>query len=150
MYNGGHATPRLVTAKPPPTWIIKLNAAVLRRGMKIGRQYLLTVPGRRSGQPRSTPISVVTLDQSRYIVAAFENAAWVANVRAGVSGTLTRGRREERVRLAEIPDGGREPILRAFLAQVRGGTRFFGRQSPDEIVAAADRYPVFRIEADDG
>ncbi|HEX5013700.1 MAG TPA: hypothetical protein VFV72_06010 [Candidatus Limnocylindrales bacterium] len=49
--------------------------------------------------------------------------------------------------LSEVPVGEREPILRAFLEQVRGGVRFFGRQTPDEIVAGAARYPVFRISS---
>ena len=43
----------------------------------------------------------------------------------------------------------RGPILRAFLEQVRGGVRFFGWSDPDVIAAAADRYPVFRVDAID-
>jgi len=49
--------------------------------------------------------------------------------------------------LVELPTEERGPILRAFLGQVRGGRRFFGGQSADQIVASAERYPVFRIEA---
>jgi hypothetical protein len=30
---------------------------------------------------------------------------------------------------------------------VRGGRRFFGGQTADEIIAGAERYPVFRIES---
>lgn len=62
---------------PPPSWMIRLNVAALRRGLKIGSQYLLTIQGRTSGAPRSTPISVVALDGERYIVAAFSEADWV-------------------------------------------------------------------------
>lgn len=51
-----------------------MNKAVLRFGLKVGSQYLLTVPGRRSGEPRSTPISVASVDGQRYIVAAFADA----------------------------------------------------------------------------
>jgi deazaflavin-dependent oxidoreductase (nitroreductase family) len=127
--------------------MIRLNTAFLRRGLTIGSQYLLTVPGRRTGQARSTPISVATVDGRRYIVAAFADAAWVANVRAAEAGTLTRGRVSEQVSLTEIPVDDRGPILRAFLTQVRGGVRFFGHQSSDEIVAAADRYPVFQLSS---
>ena len=126
--------------------MVRLNLALLRRGLGIGSQYLLMVSGRRTGEPRSTPISVATVDGLRYIVAAFENAAWEANVRAAGSGTLSRGRASERVTLSEVPVAEREPILRAFLQQVRGGVRFFGRQTSDEIVASAERYPVFRVE----
>jgi deazaflavin-dependent oxidoreductase (nitroreductase family) len=134
-----------VDPKPPPRWLVILNAAVLRSGLRVGTQSLLTVTGRKSGHPRSTPISVATVDGQRYIVAAFPDAAWVANVRAAGVGTLTRGRTTERVTLSEVPVAERGPILRAFLDQVRGGARYFGPRTPDQIVADADRYPVFRI-----
>jgi deazaflavin-dependent oxidoreductase (nitroreductase family) len=125
--------------------MIRLNSALLRRGLRIGSQHLLTIPGRRTGEPRSTPISIATVSGERYIVAAFADAAWVANVRATGAGTLTRGGRDESVRLTELPAADRDPILRAFLRQVPGGARFFGGRTPDAIAADAARYPVFRI-----
>jgi deazaflavin-dependent oxidoreductase (nitroreductase family) len=132
--------------KPPPAWIVRLNVAMLRRGLGIGSQHLLTVRGRRSGQPRSTPVSLATVGSERYIVAAFANAAWVANVRAAGEGLLARGRAEEPVRLVELPTDQRGPVLRAFLEQARGGLRFFGSSDPDVVTAAAGRYPVFRVD----
>jgi len=129
--------------------MVRLNRALLRRGLRIGSQHLLTTPGRRSGEPRSTPVSIATLGSTRYIVAAFADAAWVGNVRAAGAGSLTRGPQTESVRLVELPTEERGPILRAFLSQVRGGRRFFGGQSPEQIVAGAHRYPVFRIEDHD-
>jgi deazaflavin-dependent oxidoreductase (nitroreductase family) len=113
--------------------------------LSVGSQHLLTVPGRRSGEPRSTPISVVTVDGVRYIVAAFADAAWVGNVRAAGAGSLTRGRQSEHVVLVEVPVEDRDLALRAFLEQVPGGRRFFESPEPGAVVAAADRYPVFRI-----
>jgi hypothetical protein len=136
----------LSDVKPPPMWIVRLNVAMLRRGLRIGSQHLLSVRGRKSGQVRSTPISIATIDGSRYIVAAFSEAAWVRNVRVSGSGTIGRGRNVERVRLVELPVAERGPVLRAFLQQVRGGVRFFGSGDPDVVVAAADRYPVFRLD----
>jgi deazaflavin-dependent oxidoreductase (nitroreductase family) len=125
--------------------MVRLNVAMLRRGLKIGSQYLLTLAGRKTSEPRSTPISIATVDGARYIVAAFAGAAWVGNVRAAGSGNLTRGGRTERVTLTEVPVADRGPILRAFLEQVRGGVRFFGGQTPDEIVGGAESYPVFAV-----
>ena len=49
------------------------------------------------------------------------------------------------VRLEELPAEARGPVLRAFLEQVRGGGRYFGSQTPDQVAAAAERYPVFRV-----
>ena len=136
-----------MSVKPPPTWMVRFNIAMLRRGLRIGSQYLLTVPGRRTEKPRSTPISIAMVDGQRYVVAAFGDAAWVGNVRAAGSGTLLRGSRTESVRLVELPTEQRGPMLRSFLEQVRGGRRFFGELTADEVVAAADRYPVFRIDS---
>jgi deazaflavin-dependent oxidoreductase (nitroreductase family) len=132
-------------ANPPPGWMIRMNVAVLRRGLKVGSQSLLTAPGRRSGAPRSTPISVVTLGGERYIVSAFAEADWVKNVRAAGEGSLTRGRQSEAVRLVELPAAERGPVLRAFLQQVPGGVRFFESPEPEAVVASAGRYPVFRV-----
>jgi len=126
-------------------WMVRLNIAVLRSGLRIGTQHLLTVRGRKSGEPRSTPVSLATVDGNRYIVAAFADAAWVGNVRAAGQATLSRGRISEAVRLTEMPASEREPMLRGFLEQVRGGVRFFGGRTADEVVAAAADYPVFRV-----
>jgi deazaflavin-dependent oxidoreductase (nitroreductase family) len=134
-------------ATPPPGWLVRLNVAFLRRGLRIGSQHLLSVRGRTSGVERVTPVSLVTVDERRYIVAAFADADWVKNVRAAGSGSLRRGRTVEAVRLVELPDGERAPVLRAFLVHVRGGVRFFDSPDPDEVVASADRYPVFRVDA---
>jgi hypothetical protein len=134
-----------VTVKPPPALIVRLNSAVLRLGLQVGTQHLLTVPGRKSGLPRSTPVSIATVGSDRYIVAAFPGAAWVGNVRVARGGTLMRGDLTEYVKLVEVPVEERGPILRAFLEQVRGGVRFFGPQTTEQVVARADRYPVFRV-----
>ena len=134
-------------AKPPPDWMVRLNVAFLRRGLAVGSQHLLSVPGRTSGVVRTTPVSLVTLDGIRYVVAAFAEADWVKNVRAAGGGSLSRGRVREMVALVELPETERGPILRAFLDQVRGGVRFFDSADPDTVVASAGRYPVFRVEA---
>jgi len=135
-------------AKPPPSWMVRLNVAFLRRGLAVGSQHLLSVRGRKSGVIRTTPVSLVTVDETRYVVAAFAEADWVKNVRAAGAGSLSRGRDQETVGLVELPDSQRGPVLRAFLAQVRGGVRFFDSADPDAVVASAGRYPVFRVDAD--
>jgi deazaflavin-dependent oxidoreductase (nitroreductase family) len=132
-------------ASPPPGWMVRMNVALLRRGLKIGSQYLLTVPGRKSGAPRSTPISLVTVGAEWYIVSAFSEADWVKNVRAAGGGAVSRGKHTEAVKLVELPERERAPILRAFLQQVPGGVRFFESPEPDAVVASASRYPVFRV-----
>lgn len=88
---------------------------------------------------------MVTLGGERYVVSAFSEADWVRNVRAAGTGSLSRGKQVEAVRLVELPDPEREPVLRAFLQQVPGGVRFFESPEPDAVAASAARYPVFRV-----
>ena len=126
--------------------MVRLNVAFLRRGLKVGSQHLLSVRGRKSGVERVTPVSLVTVEGDRYIVAAFAEADWVKNVRAAGAGSLSRGRDREAVRLVELPELERGPVLRAFLAQVRGGVRFFDSADPETVVASMGRYPVFRVD----
>jgi deazaflavin-dependent oxidoreductase (nitroreductase family) len=127
--------------------MVRLNVAFLRRGLSVGSQHLLSVRGRKSGVMRTTPVSLVTLEGHRYIVAAFAQADWVKNVRAAGTGSLSRGRSQEAVGLVELPESERGPVLRAFLAQVRGGVRFFDSADPEAVVASATRYPVFRVDS---
>jgi deazaflavin-dependent oxidoreductase (nitroreductase family) len=134
--------------KPPPPWMVRLNVALLRRGLTVGSQHLLSIRGRRTGELRRTPVSVVTVEGLRYIVAAFPDANWVKNTRAAGRGTLERGRGSELVQLIELPAAERGPILRAFLHQVRGGVRFFESSDPEVVASSADRYPVFRVAVD--
>jgi hypothetical protein len=82
----------MATNKALPWWLgpaSRLNMLLLRLGLRIGTQHVLSVPGRRSGRLRSTPVSLVTLDQTRYIVSG-EGLAWVKNARAAGWGTLLR------------------------------------------------------------
>ena len=68
------------------------------------------------------------------------------NARAATSATLGHGRSVETVRLVELPEAERGPILRAFIRKVRGGRRFFDTTEADAVVATAGRYPVFRVD----
>ncbi len=139
-----------------PRWLglaSKLNLWLLRRGLRIGTQHVLTVRGRKTGRPRSTPVSVVTVESRRFIVSG-EGIAWVANARAAGDAELFRAGRRERVRLVELPEDERGPILRAFWHQVPHGrefiARFFGLPGdagPDEFEAAAPRCPVFEVRS---
>src|SRR5262245_24420531 len=109
-----------------PRWLpvaARVNALLLRAGLPIGSQVVLTVTGRRSGRPRSTPVSVVELHGHRHVVSG-EGTAWVRNARASGAAEITRGRRHERVQLVEIPIAERGAVLRAFWHQVPHGRPF--------------------------
>jgi deazaflavin-dependent oxidoreductase (nitroreductase family) len=121
-----------------------------RIGLPFGPMQLLTVPGRKSGLPRTTPVAPVVVDGTRYLLQAYPNSDWVKNARAAGHGVLTRGRREQAVDLVEIPESQRGPILAEFPRQNPRGVGAFVRnglvesESPESFAAAAARCPLFR------
>ncbi|WP_410573400.1 nitroreductase family deazaflavin-dependent oxidoreductase [Amycolatopsis sp. cmx-4-61] len=131
----------------------KIVVGLHRLGVAFGPMQLLTVPGRRTGVPRTFPIAVMALDGEHYIFQAYPKAAWVANVRAAGEVTLTRGRRSSTARLAELPVEARRPVLRRLVetSPASVGKRFVttglaDAPTPDAVAAAADRIAVFRVE----
>ena len=75
---------------------------------------VLTVPGRTSGKPRSTPITPMVVDGVRYVVSGFPGADWERNARAADTATLTTGKRSETVRMVELSADDARPLLRQF------------------------------------
>ena len=137
-----------------PSWIKSVNWVIIalqRLGFVVGSMYVLAVPGRRSGVLRSTPVSLLTVDDQRYIVAGLDSADWVLNARAVGRGSLHRGRTEEHVSLVELPVDARVPILREFPRLVPQGVQFFTRLygvtgDPEAFAGLAPHCPVFRVE----
>jgi hypothetical protein len=137
-----------------PRWLRVANPVIValqRLGLAIGTMRLLSVPGRKSGRLRTTPVSPLTVDGWRYIVAGHEGSDRVKNARAAGWGILARGREEERVTLVELPVEERGPILRKFPREVPHGVRFFQHLygvsgEPQEFAALAPRCPVIRVE----
>ena len=109
-----------------PSWLKGVNRVVMalqRLGFVVGTMHVLAVPGRRSGVFRSTPVSLLTVDGHRYIVAGLDDADWVLNARVAGRGMLHRGRTEEHVSLVELPVEERAPILREFPGWFRKASR---------------------------
>jgi deazaflavin-dependent oxidoreductase (nitroreductase family) len=130
----------------------KFMMAVQRLGVPTGPAMVLTVVGRKSGQPRRTPMTPFTLDGALYTVAGYPGADWAANARAAKAGTLSRGRRSRPVRIVELSADQARPVLRAFAVQVPVGVAFAKRSglvregTPEEFAALAGRLAVFRLD----
>jgi deazaflavin-dependent oxidoreductase (nitroreductase family) len=109
---------------------------------------LFTVPGRRSGIPHSTPVTLVEEDGQRWLVAPYGPVAWVRNARATGQVKLSRGRRSETVRVKELAPEAAAPILKAYMERVPI-TRPYFDVAPDAPLAAfaaeASRHPVFQV-----
>lgn len=145
----------MAAAAPRPyrksLWRRALNALVrplARLGFTGPRTHLLTVPGRKSGKPWSTPVSIVRIGEERWLVAPYGDRNWVRNARAAGWVELRRGRRDERLRVEELGPGEAVPVLREYYRRGRVTRPFFGvsLDSPDDAwLAEAPRHPVFRL-----
>jgi deazaflavin-dependent oxidoreductase (nitroreductase family) len=119
-----------------------------RAGVNMGTMSLLTVRGRKSGQPRTVPVRLVEQDGQRWLVAPYGPVQWVRNLRVAGQATLTRGRRSEAISVTELPAGEAAPILKQYLIHVADVRPYFDvtRDSPLEAFEReAPRHPVFHI-----
>jgi deazaflavin-dependent oxidoreductase (nitroreductase family) len=139
----------------PPRYLKPMNKlmmAVQKLGVPTGPAMVLTVPGRKSGQPRSTPMTPFEYRGGLYVVAGYPGADWAANARVAGTGTLARGRRSRQVKIVELTAGEARPVLRAFPTEVPVGVAFAKRSgmvsdgTADEFEALAGRLAVFRFE----
>ena len=108
----------------PPRYLKSMNKvmmAVQKLGIPTGPAMVLTVPGRKSGQPRSTPMTPFDHDGGLYTVAGYPGSDWAANARAAGAGTLSRGRKSRRVKIVELSTEEAGPVLRSFAVKVPVG-----------------------------
>ncbi|MDA3662706.1 nitroreductase family deazaflavin-dependent oxidoreductase [Mycobacterium xenopi] len=139
----------------PPRWLKPANKLMItlqKLGIPTGPPMILALPGRKSGLPRSTPMTPFTLDGHLFAVAGYPGADWVHNARAAGVGTLSRGRKSRRVKVVELNAEESRPVLRAFPAEVPIGVGFLkraglvSRGTPEEVEALAGRIAVFRFD----
>ena len=128
-----------------PRWLKLANPVIValqRRGVVIGTMRLLSVPGRKSGKLRTTPVSPLKVAGELYVIAGLEGADWVKKVRIAGWGILARGREQESVNLVELPLQERAPVSREFPNRVPHGVQFFRQLygisgTPEEFEALA-------------
>jgi hypothetical protein len=126
-------------------------AFMTRHGVSLAGSSVLGVPGRTSGEMRTTPVNPLTLEGTRYLLAARGHTQWVRNLRVSGWAELSVGRRTERVTAREITDPAEiVPVLRAYLKvwAWEVGAFFQGvgaDATDDELAAIAPQHPVFVI-----
>jgi deazaflavin-dependent oxidoreductase (nitroreductase family) len=124
-------------------------AALLRRGVKIGGNTLLTVPGRKSGQPRTTPVTILQWNGERWLQSPFGEVNWVRNLRAAGRATLTRGRRVEPISVVELSPAEAAQVLKGTLASYPSLIKGYFDVTPEspleDFEREASRHPMFRV-----
>jgi deazaflavin-dependent oxidoreductase (nitroreductase family) len=131
-----------------------LARRMLRGGVPLGPNALLTVRGRSSGVDRTTPVAVVAIGGRRWVIATFGDVNWARNLRAAGEATITVNRRPETVAARELPQAeaaaffrdivtpyvGHVPLGRWILGSMLGAREIFS--DPD---GAAQHRPVFEL-----
>ena len=142
----------------PPRGISVFNAIakpLLAAGLPMGFNGLLTVPGRKTGQPRTTPVAIIEVDGRRWIWCPWGERHWVRNLRAAGRATIEVRRQTEPVTARELDPAERlvffRDVLRPLARSMRGGMWFirtFDGVDLDDPVAAAANRPVFELRRD--
>jgi len=112
-----------------PWWVTifsPIARSVLATRLPLGFNGLITVPGRKTGVPRTTPVAIINVSGRRWVWAPWGEVNWVRNLRAAGGATITfRGRKEE-VRATELDPIQRVAFFRDTLGPV-ARTIPFGR-----------------------
>src|SRR5215470_18794598 len=162
MVSNPDRTPRLQTKAPAadahvPHFVGAFNSIVTRlarAGIPMGPNALLTVRGRKTGEPRTTPVAVVTIGGRRWVQSPFGDVNWVRNLRAVGEGTLSHGKRQEPIQAVELKGDEaatfydevlapyiRGQALRRLMAGVLGLADVL-----EDPAGAATRHPVFELK----
>jgi deazaflavin-dependent oxidoreductase (nitroreductase family) len=145
--------PVLVRASNP------LSRRLLRVGLPMGPNVLLTVRGRSSGLPRTAPVAVAEIDGRRFVVGAYGDVHWVRNVRAAGEAEIRVHGQVEHVRAVELElapatelfarllPGYVDRLPRLGRGFIRALLRLVARDILADPARAAAKHPVFELSA---
>jgi len=81
-------------------WRVSFFGAILRfllvAGVPLGPNRLVTIRGRKSGLPRTTPVAIIEVSGRRWVWAPWGEVQWVRNLRAAGRATITPARPQGR------------------------------------------------------
>ncbi|MER7838695.1 nitroreductase family deazaflavin-dependent oxidoreductase [Streptomyces sp. NPDC096040] len=121
-----------------------------RRGISIWGSRVLAVRGRKSGEWRTTPVNLLTVNGQQYLLAPRGHVQWTHNMRAAGGGELRLGKNVDVFTAAEVADDDKVELLRAYLKRWKAEVGVFfngvGPDSPDaDLRRIAPDHPVFQI-----
>jgi len=130
----------------------RLINAVSTAGIKLGlgpsQRYLLSVDGRITHMPHTTPVSLIIDGRTRYLVAPYGEVGWVRNARVAGVVALARGGTSERFTLKTLQGVAAASILKRYL-KLEPITRPFFGVSPyapaEAFEAEVATHPVFKL-----
>lgn len=140
-------------------WLVRvvdpLARRLLRLGMPMGPNTLLTVRGRKTGQPRTAAVAVVEIEGRRWVIGSYGDVNWVRNLRAAGEGSLRRGRSSQPVVTRELGTKEAAVFFRNVLTPYVAGLPWIGRMWVSEEIledpdGAALSRPVFELHVPPG
>lgn len=140
----------------PPRWVFSIfnpiTKFVLKAGIPLGFNGLITVRGRKSGLPRTTPVAIIEVSGKRWVWAPFGEVHWVRNLRAAGRATITERRHKEEVIATELDPKQRleffQDILGPLARSIPFGVWFIrlaDRVDLNHPGEAAEGRPVFEL-----
>ncbi len=141
---------RYIKPKQSTTLFNSAVQQLTKLGMSVWGSRVLSVRGRKTGELRSTPVNLLTIDGVRYLVAPRGETQWVRNLRVAGEGQLRVGRRVEVFEYRELADDEKPAVLRAYLKRWKFevGVFFDGvdaKASDEKLREIAPGYPIFEV-----
>jgi len=93
-----------------------LMKSFLHLGIPAGPMTLLTVRGRKTGRPHTTPVGLFKMGGRCYVFDTFGNADWVRNLRTAREANIGRGWRRKQVTAVELSKEEAASVLKDILA----------------------------------
>jgi deazaflavin-dependent oxidoreductase (nitroreductase family) len=133
-----------------------LAGRMLGAGLPLGPNALITIRGRKSGEPRTTPIALIGIEGRRWVSSPFGDVNWVRNLRASGEATLAIGRKQQSVKAIELSKEERVAFFRDLmgpyvrriplgLGRLIVGSILGAKEMLDDPEDAAERHPVFEL-----
>ena len=108
-------------------WSNPLTGGLLRMGLSMGPNGLLTVRGRKSGVLRTAPVAVLTHEGRRYLIGAYGDVQWTRNLRAAGEADFRLHGRAEHVTARELDQTAATAFFRETLPGFISRLPWFGR-----------------------
>src|SRR3954451_3755369 len=151
-----HISNRIVGPASPPRWVFSLFNPIVKfllaAGIPLGPNGLITIRGRKSGLPRTTPVAIIKVSGRRWVWAPFGEVQWVRNLRAAGRATITVRHRKAEVSATELDPTQRLEFYRDILGPLARGIpfgvwfiRIADRVDLNDPLKAAQGRPVFEL-----
>ena len=129
--------------------------SLLRLGLPMGAMTLITVKGRKSGRPHTTPVGLFEVDGRRFVYGTFGNVNWVKNIRTSGEAVVGRGLSRKTFVTRELGSAESAEVLKRVLtpylssrlgsAFLRMGYSLTLNSSMEDYATEASRHPGFEL-----